>query len=409
MLRAESRLPEQIASAVARELRGPQAAASRASAMPRTVVHFTDATDFGGAERMLLTVLAGLDRQRWRPVLLHRDHPGIAPLVREAQALGVNTRALPPWRRRNFPRWLLDRARELRAEDAQVFHAHLVWGRRCRDGLAAAIAARVPAIVATQQLFAPIRSARALWAQKLLFLGVDRYLAVSTEMSAALAGTCLFPARKIRVVYNAVPLASFGRPPDSRLRASLTGGTDRPVVLTLARLDPQKGLEYLVDAAAKVPDAVFAIAGDGPLRQSLEARATRLGIADRVRLLGYRQDVPDLLATADLFVLPSLFEGLPVSVLEAMAAGKAVIASAVAGTDEAVVHGETGILVAPRDPVALAGAVRELLDERVRRERFGAAGAERATREFSAETLIARITAIYEDVLAGSRKVLASA
>jgi glycosyltransferase involved in cell wall biosynthesis len=92
-----------------------------------------------------------------------------------------------------------------------------------------------------------------------------------------------------------------------------------------------------------------------------------------------------------------------------MAAGKAVIASAVAGTNEAVVHGETGILVAPRDPVALAGAVRELLDERVRRERFGAAGAERATREFSAETLITRITAIYEDVLAGSRKVLASA
>ena len=409
MLRAETRLPEQIASAVARELQGPQADASRASAMPRTVVHYTDATDFGGAERMLLTVLAGLDRQRWRPILLHCDDPGVEPLVREARALGVNTRAVPPWRRRNFPRWLLDRARELRAEEAQVFHAHLAWGRRCRDGLAAAIAARVPAIVATQQLFAPIRSLRALWAHKLLFLGVDRYLAVSTAMSTALAPTCLFPARKIQVVHNAVLVAPFRRSPDLTLRAGLTGGRDRPVVMTLARLDPQKGL----DTSWTPRPRCRMLCSRSPARDRSASPSKpgqfASGSPDRVRLLGYRQDVADLLASADLFVLPSLFEGLPVSVLEAMAAGKAVIASAVAGTDEAVIHGETGLLVAPRDPAALATAVRELLDDPERRQRLGAAGAERVKREFSAAMLIARITTIYEDVLAGRARALAHA
>ena len=365
----------------------------------RTVVHFTDTAQFGGAERILLTVLAGLDRERWRRVLLHRDEPGIAPLIREAHALGVETRVVPRWRRRNLAAWLVRRAAELRAERAAVFHAHLTWARRCRDGLAAAMLARVPAIVATQQLFAGIRRPRALWSQRLLFLGVHRYLAVSEDMSRALEPTCLFPSRKIRVVHNGVPLDTIRRRPDPAIRRVLTGEIDRPVVLTAARLEPQKGLEYLLKTAALVPNVGFAIAGEGTARQSLESLAARLGVADRVRFLGHREDVPDLLANADLFVLPSLFEGLPVSVLEAMAAGVAVIASAIAGTDEVVRDGETGLLVAPRDPAALAAAVRVLTDNPERRHELAAAGAARVREEFSADVMVARIAATYEELL----------
>ena len=117
---------------------------------------------------------------------------------------------------------------------------------------------------------------------------------------------------------------------------------DRPIVLTVARLDPQKGHRYLLAAATEVPEAVFALVGEGGERAALENQARTLGVAERVRFLGHRDDVPELLAACDLFVLPSLYEGLPLSVLEAMAAAKPVVATAIDGTTEAVVHEVTG-------------------------------------------------------------------
>ena len=123
------------------------------------------------------------------------------------------------------------------------------------------------------------------------------------------------------------------------------------------------------------------IVGDGPERGALETRIAQLGLGDRVHLLGFRTDIPELLAGCDLFVLPSLFEGLPLSILEAMAAGKAVVATAIGGNDEAVVDGVTGLLVPPADPEALADALRTLLREPERRRRLGEAGRRRAEAE----------------------------
>src|SRR4029453_11595231 len=150
---------------------------------------------------------------------------------------------------------------------------------------------------------------------------------------------------------------------NAALRAELIAGRPDYVILTPARLHPQKGHEYLLAAAAQIPDATFVLAGDGPLRSELEVRARELGIAGRCLFLGERADVPDLLAAADLFVLPSLFEGLPVSILEAMAAGRPVVATAIGGTDEVVTTEQTGLLVPPRDPVAIAAAIRGLRAE----------------------------------------------
>jgi glycosyltransferase involved in cell wall biosynthesis len=175
------------------------------------------------------------------------------------------------------------------------------------------------------------------------------------------------------------------------------------MVLTLARLDKQKGLHYLLEAAALIPEAMFVLAGEGPERPALEAQTRALGLNHRVVFLGYRDDVGDLLASCDLFVLPSLFEGLPLSVLEAMAAGKPVVATAIGGTDEAIVHGETGLLVHPADPVALARAIRTAVSDPVLSQRLGAAGRARAQQEFAAESMVRRITEIYDEIL-DSRK-----
>jgi glycosyltransferase involved in cell wall biosynthesis len=148
-----------------------------------------------------------------------------------------------------------------------------------------------------------------------------------------------------------------------------------------------------------MPPAVFLFAGDGPERPRLEATARALGIADRVRFLGHRTDVPELLALCDLFVLPSLYEGLPLSVLEAMAAARPVVASAVGGTDEAVVHGETGLLVTPASAASLCEAISSLLADRERAVRMGRAGQARATREFSVDRMVSGVVAVYEELL----------
>ena len=148
-----------------------------------------------------------------------------------------------------------------------------------------------------------------------------------------------------------------------------------------------------------MPDATFVFAGDGPLRIALEAEARRLGVAVRCVFLGQRSDVPALLAAADLFVLPSLYEGLPVSVLEAMAAGRPVVATAIGGTDEAVTSEETGLLVAPRDPAALASAIRRLQADPALARRLAAAARGRVERDFSSEATARQVMAIYDQVL----------
>ena len=207
------------------------------------------------------------------------------------------------------------------------------------------------------------------------------------------------PESKVRVVQNGIQLANFGRPPDFALRAMLTGGIDRPIVFTPARLHSQKGHMYLLEAAALVPDALFVLAGDGPERDRLEAFARRLGIEGRVRFLGHRRDIPQLLASCDLFVLPSLYEGLPVTVLEAMAAGKPVVATDIGGTDEAVMHGATGLLVPPGSPVDLATAIRTLLSDQRLAARLAEAGRAWAVQEFSSASMVRGVTRVYDELI----------
>jgi glycosyltransferase involved in cell wall biosynthesis len=183
------------------------------------------------------------------------------------------------------------------------------------------------------------------------------------------------------------------------LRTSLLTGRSNYLVLTPARLHPQKGHTFLIAAAAEVPGVTFAFAGDGPLRQALETQAREQGVADRCVFLGERDDVPQLLAAADLVVLPSLFEGLPVSVLEAMAAERPVIATAIGGTDEAITTEVTGLLVPPRDPSALAAAIRRLQGDPELSRRLAEAARGRVERSFSADATAREIMRIYDEAI----------
>ncbi len=365
----------------------------------KTVVHFTDGSAFGGTERALLHILARLDRRHWRSVLFHHPEPGLAPLLEETQHLQVELRVVPRmeriWDIGSLPKFV----RALRAERPSILHAHLTWPLSCKYGLLAAVMARVPAVVATAHSRFDLGKKLLLRMQpRLIAAGVNRYLAVSRAVADQLCNDFGIPASKVQIVHNGIPFASFNVSANTTLRAGLTRGTAHPVVLMVGRLDKQKGHRYLIEAAQQVPEAMFVLAGDGPDQAALEARARALGVESRILFLGYREDIPDLLASCDLFVLPSLSEGLPLSILEAMAAGKPVIASAIGGNDEVITHGENGFLVPQADPAALTDAIRTVLSDSALARRLAEAGKALVHREFTVETMVERVTRVYDEL-----------
>jgi len=175
-----------------------------------------------------------------------------------------------------------------------------------------------------------------------------------------------------------------------------------PVVGTVARLAPQKGLNYLVQAAGLLPPPrrpFFVVVGDGPLRAELERLVAATGVTQNFLFTGRRDDLPALLNAFDLFVLPSLYEGLGLALLEAMAAARPVVATAVGGIPEVVVDGETGILVPPRDAGALAAAIDRLLTDNELATRMGQAGRERVGKYFTVEKMARAVMALYREEL----------
>jgi glycosyltransferase involved in cell wall biosynthesis len=236
--------------------------------------------------------------------------------------------------------------------------------------------------------------------------GCDHIIAISEGVRAVLE-SCGVPAQRITVVHSGIP----PRPdPDAAeadaVREELGWPRPRRILLCVGALTDHKGHRYLLEALpplfARHGDLLCVLAGDGELRHKLEDQARRLGIADRVRFLGHRDDVPRLLAAADLFVLASHLEGMGTSILDAMWFRLPVVATRTGGIPDAVEHGVTGLLVPPRDPAALARAIAELLEDRERARRFGAAGRERVARGFLVGHMAAGTRAVYRSLCCAS-------
>jgi glycosyltransferase involved in cell wall biosynthesis len=188
------------------------------------------------------------------------------------------------------------------------------------------------------------------------------------------------------------------------LRARIGGAEAGIVIGTIASLTSKKGHEFLLRAVATLRDrgvaSTLVLAGDGPERPRLEALTQQLGLAGRVHFLGAVPQAADVLAAIDVFVLPSLVEGLPLALLEAMRAGKAVIATAVGGVPEAVTAGVNGLVVAPGDDAALADAIASLAASPERRLELGRRAKETADREFTERVYVDALANLYHELLA---------
>jgi glycosyltransferase involved in cell wall biosynthesis len=354
--------------------------------------------EVGGAQSYLAALLPAL-AERYDVVLAAH---GEGPLREAAANAGARfvplrhvRRPIRPWR---DLAGVVELARLLRRERPQIVHASS--SKAGVLGRLAAAATRVPVRIFTVHGWA---FAAYSGLPSLLYRLSDRLMAPLTtvticvsenELAAGLAaGTCNF--ERSVVIRNAVDVSSAPR--SSHDRAV-------PRLIAVGRLKAPKDFLTLIHAFAALPEGSFEalIVGDGPDRAAVEAEIRRLGLDGRVRLVGERSDVPALLAGSDVFVLSSRSEGLPVSVLEAMAAELPVVASGVGGLAELVVDGETGILVPPGDGEALAAALGRLVEDRGLRRTLGAAGHARAEDLFDLAAFRRAHVELYDRELAGA-------
>jgi glycosyltransferase involved in cell wall biosynthesis len=363
---------------------------------PLRVMFVTTSMDVGGAETLLVNLIRRLDRGRFLPELCCLKHLGPLGEMLAAE-VPVHAHLLAnKWDLRVLGR--LTRLVSARGIDAVVTVGtggdKMFWGRL------AAWSAGVPVVASA--LHSTGLPDRVEWMNRRLARWTDAFIAVAEHHGRYIAQNEGCPAAKVRVVPNGVDVERFRpRPADERLRAELGLAPGAPVASIVAALRPEKDHELFLRVAtrvhAQVPRARFLVVGDGPRRGMLEDLSRQLGVGEVVKFLGTRPDVCDLLTLSDVLVLTSKMEANPVSILEAMACERPVVAPRVGSIPESVADGETGLLAAPGDEQALAAALATLLTDRPLAGRMGRAARAKAVRDHSLERMVEG----YQDLIEG--------
>jgi len=363
------------------------------------VLHVVESMRRGGAESVVVEHVrhAAPDLEL---LVCALNHDG--PALEAARAAGARTFLLGK-------RGPLDGVRQLaalmRRERVEVVNGHNATG-----GLYAALAARIagiPAVFRTEHTihFPGRHSALYPLLEPVSTVLTRRVVCVCQAVLESHVSRLPWAARRFVTVANGISSAEHTRPREvirESVRNQLGIQDDQLLVLTIGSLSRQKAYARLLDAFAPIaeadPYARLLIAGEGPLRPALEARIAD-GLADSVRLLGARDDAVDLLEACDVFVLSSEREGLPITLIEAMRAGRPAVSTRIGGTAEVVEDGVTGLLVPVGDGPALTGALRALLADPALRERMGEAGRRRWRERFTAERMVCDTEALYRDAV----------
>lgn len=362
-----------------------------------------------GVARHVLTLAAGLDRRQFAATVacpsVRRDARRDTRFVDELAARGVPRLDVPMRREldpRSDSRAIGRLRRAIRRGRYDLVHAH-----SSKAGILARLAALgTPARTLYTPhafAFAGARGVKRLvyWAPEVLLArGTDVLICVSESERREVRRAGLRARRGTVVIPNGIESAAYAdRSARVFARAALGLEPETVLIGSVGRLMPQKGYGDLLEAAPRVlarwPTARFALVGEGDLEEALRAQAHRLGVERQVLFLGHRADVPTLLASFDLFVLPSLYEGLPYTLLEALATGLPSVATAVTGNVDIIRHEATGLLVPPADPDRLAGALLRLMADRALAARLGQAGQWDVARRFDLAATIAQTAALY--------------
>lgn len=360
----------------------------------------TDSEEPSGVGEHMLALIAALRCHR-RVVLVCSRAPKVRRFLERAIALGVDTLALD-WHSsespRRFAEWLSHRK-----VDLCHVHAGIFW--ESQEIAAIAKGSGVPVVFRTEHLPFVSDNLRERDRYAKAICHVDQLICVSRQARDSFVAAGMSP-ECIIVIRNGTAVIARSAERIS-VRSRLGFHPDSRIVLTVARYTEQKDHRTLLDAIPTVLEcesrACFVWVGTGPLEKQMMDAVRRQGLDRHIMFLGERDDVPDLMAAADVFALPSRFEGLPLAVLEAMAAGLPVVATRVCGTAEAVRHGLTGLLVEPGRPAALATALVEVLTKPEWAAQLGERGRVRVRRYFSVDRMARQTLALYDDVSGRTR------
>ncbi|HKP54313.1 MAG TPA: glycosyltransferase [Chloroflexia bacterium] len=355
----------------------------------------------GGAERLQVTFAAGIDRARFDlHVCALRTAPGLS-ITPELRALGVPVTELEQRNAYDIPA-LMSLVSYIRRNRIDIIHTHL---------LASDIMGRMAGFLTGRPVVSTIHNSREdldaepprrqwleRWTARLM---ARRLIVVSALLREEIASWFGVPLKRVVTIPNGVDIERFHRGADFdrvSVRRELLGG-DYPMVINVARWTPQKDQRTLIEAARIVaearPDVRFVLVGHGPLHDDLVAQAAEAGISDKVIFAGFREDVADVLAAGDLFVLSSLWEGMPLALLEAMAAGCATVSTNVGGVAQVLQDKITGLLVPPADPPALASAILRYVNEPQLKRQHGEAGYLWVKEHYSMQAWVGKLEELY--------------
>jgi glycosyltransferase involved in cell wall biosynthesis len=370
------------------------------------VAHLIHTMLYGGVETAVLNWLEAFDRSRFEVHLFCFANPGATeqPFVEAAEARGFQVERIPWNRWKPVFRAARELARHIRAKRIDILHCHNTYAQ-----LVTVVAGRMTGVktITTFYVWGEFG-----WKRRVL-QWADRYTAplldeISAHCQETLEETIRrgIPRSRLKLLTCGYPLkqASFAPEDRERRRRELGAGPGDVVLINLARFWPEKAHDLLLEAFRRVvvrrPNARLWLAGTGVLEPRMRELAVQLGVDGTVKFLGFRKDVPELLALADIEVHPSDMEGVALAVCEGMVAGLPVVATAVGGLVEVLRDNVSGLLVPRREPEALADAVVRLIDEPALRQRLGAAARRFIKEEYSIEAAARRVEAVYDQMLA---------
>ncbi len=363
----------------------------------KKLIYFTDTIGIGGAEEYLRILAIHTNIEQFNVRIAIPRNKNTEKFVLDLQSKKMNVDYISKYN-------LIENLLYFFKTKPDYIHYNLPFPTKCMTAILAGIIYSRSKLYVTEHLVPPEYKPYLVikLIKKFLYSKLDRAITVSNKNKDVLIKNFGLPESKIKVIYNCVNIdhiKNYNKEVVRELRKKFLIDDSALVFGTVGRLDKQKGHEYLITASKKVireiPNSIFLFVGMGQQKNQLEQRIKENNIGDHFRLVGYQEKLPEILALIDIFVLPSISEGLPFAVLEAMAAKKPVIATDVGGTSEIIMNNVNGILVRPMDPDVLAKSMILLSKDMKKRDMLAELGYKRIIENFSMEKMLSTTKKIF--------------
>ncbi|KKR05335.1 MAG: glycosyl transferase group 1 protein [Candidatus Peregrinibacteria bacterium GW2011_GWC2_39_14] len=367
--------------------------------MPKNILFYTDTPICGGAERQMTILAKFLDKQKYNLFLACAKAKSVDDLAEKFEKTGSKIFRLNVIHKHD-PRHYFQLKKIIRENKIEILHAHVWNPASCRYAYLASKSCKIPLVITEHDPgeISPLKTAFKKW----LLKNASKIIAISEENKKLLKALYPHVASKISVVHNGIDIAEFEK---KITHAQSNPNQNNPkTILTVAALHPRKGLKYLIEAFSKINDKnlQLQIVGEGPQKQELQELTRKLNLSEQVKFLGWRNDIPELMASANMFVLPSLHEAFGLVLLEAILAKLPIIATNSGGIPEIIENNKNGLLVPPKDAETLANTIKILLENDELNKKFVQAGLEKVYEKFNAETMAKKTEIIYDRALSAN-------